>query len=336
MGSLGGSGDLADRLWARVGRLPKHYRPVVRPRRRGADISDEGADSLRSRTFYSKEYTAQFPGKDGMSGHGVIIPVVAYSWTDHCYQYDSATSRTLRDVDAADISRQRAAQQAQQKNWQRRQQQQQMLAQKRMLEATEAQAAAKRQALAAQGVGVPVAQGGEVIQPQGGDDDDTVSDAPVRMTSASPTESRPGIIKPEVRLGSARQDGGSAEIIKPQPVRQGFSADELTAWREVTQLQIGDERAEALTAEYQAHLASEAGGSKDEGTCGKYAACIKALLTDVEGALFTNVRKGMKLGMLEVLGSINRPFLAGEAGPHAQHGVPAMRQFIAFLKMKGI
>ena len=63
---------------------------------------------------------------------------------------------------------------------------------------------------------------------------------------------------------------------------------------------------------------------------------IKALLTDVEGALFTNVRKGMKLGMLEVLGSINRPFLAGEAGPHAQHGVPAMRQFIAFLKMKGI
>ena len=53
------------------------------------------ADSLRSRTFYSKEYTAQFPGKDGMSGHGVIIPVVAYSWADHCYQYDSATSRTL-------------------------------------------------------------------------------------------------------------------------------------------------------------------------------------------------------------------------------------------------
>lgn len=336
MGSLGGSGDLADRLWARVGRLPKHYRPVVRPRRRGADISDEGADSLRSRTYYSKEYTAQFPGKDGMSGHGVIIPVVAYSWADHCYQYDSATSRTLRDVDAADISRQRAAQQAQQKNWQRRQQQQQMLAQKRMLEATEAQAAAKRQAVAAQGVPVPVAQGGEV-QPQGGDDDDTVSDAPVRMTSASPTESRPGIIKPEVRLGSARHDGGSAEIIKPQPVRQGFSVAEFEAWREDgPELRIGDERAKALTAEFEAHLASEAGGSKDEETCGKYAACMYALLTDVEGARFTNVRKGMKLGMLQVLSSVHRPFLAGEAGPHAQHGVPAMRQFIAFLKMKGI
>ena len=55
-----------------------------------------------------------------------------------------------------------------------------------------------------------------------------------------------------------------------------------------------------------------------------------------EGARFTNVRKGMKLGYLQVLSSVHRPFLAGEAGPHAQHGVPAMRQFIAFLKMKGI
>ena len=36
-------------------------------------------------------------------------------------------------------------------------------------------------------------------------------------------------------------------------------------------------------------LASEAGGSKDEETCGKYAACMYALLTDVEGILLAMV-----------------------------------------------